>query len=183
VGYPIIQQGLRNATLDFAVGPLPPQPIGEDFIIEEMFQNHRCVVGRHNHPLSGARTLSELTAADWVITGAIGPRGEEFQEIFTRNGLVVPRSLIRCESLISLLAVLAGSDALAFLPRQWVESSLTTPILAKINIAETVPGPPTCLVRRNGLPLTPAAEALATAFRREVAYYTNGQLASSKYKA
>lgn len=169
--YPIIQRGLRDGSLDFAVGPLPPQPVGEDFVVEELFANHRCVVGRIDHPLGGARRLKDLGSADWVITGAIGPRGEEFREIFIRYGLPVPSTAIRCESLIALLALLSGTDSLTFLPRQWVESPLMKPLLSRIDIAETVPGPSTCLVRRDGLPLTPVADALANAFRREAAYY------------
>jgi len=41
----------------------------------------------------------------------------------------------------------------------------------RLQVNEPVAGPPTCLIRRPGLPLTPAAESLATAFWREAGFY------------
>lgn len=171
--YPIMLPALRDGSVDFCVGPFPSPPKADEFVIEELFKNYRCVVGRVDHPLRRAKTLAGLVDAHWIVTGAVGPRGQEFEEIFGSHGLPVPKAKTRCESLIALLALLAGSDSLAFLPHQWASAPITRTLLANIKIAESIPGTPTCLVRRSGLPLTPAADALATVFRREAAYYTN----------
>lgn len=172
--YPVIVSGLRDGSLDFAIGPLTAPPLADEFNVEELFQNYRCVVGKHNHPLLRARSLAALVDAHWVVTGAVGPRGQEFEEIFRSHGLRVPKNPTRCEALIALLPLLAGSDALAFLPYQWADSDVTSPVLSEIEIREVIPGPSTCLIRRNGLPLTPAADALQTIFRREATYYLKG---------
>lgn len=169
--YPVIVGGLREGTLDFAIGPMPAPPIPDEFMVEELFRNRRCVVGRRNHPLQKVKTLAALVDASWVVTGAVGPRGAEFEEIFASHGLPAPTCRMRCESLIALLAFLADSDALAFLPLQWVDSAVTSRVLSRIRISEEIPGPATCLIRRRGLPLTPAAEAMAEAFLREATYY------------
>ncbi|WP_053187554.1 LysR substrate-binding domain-containing protein [Pseudomonas thivervalensis] len=170
--FPIIQRGIRDGTLDFAVGPMPASFAPDEFVVEQLFANTRCVVARRNHPLRSAQSLRELLDAKWIVTGAVGPRDAEFSEIFMQYGLRVPAISVRCESLIALLCLLASSDALAFLPTQWVESPLTQQILMQLQVNEPVEGPSTCIIRRPGMPLTPAAEALAMAFRREAEFYS-----------
>jgi DNA-binding transcriptional LysR family regulator len=98
-------------------------------------------------------------------------RASECEDIFTAHGLPVPRAKIQCESMLALLALIAKSDLLAFLPPQWLESPLTRNALREIRVKEQIDGPGTCVISRSGLPLTPAAEALATAFERETSYY------------
>ena len=166
-------RGLRDGSLDFAIGPEPAAHLPEEMLVERLFTNTRSIIGRSGHPLKRATTLSKLLDASWVITGVVGPRDHEFSEIFTEYKLPVPTPLIRCESLIALLAILAGSDAIAFLPRQWAQSHITKRLLTEFPVRETIAGPATALIRRHAMPLTPAAEALADAFRREAIYYLN----------
>lgn len=171
--YPIMLPALRDGSVDFCVGPFSSQPQAGEFVIEELFTNHRCVAGRVDHPLGHATTLAELADAPWIVTGVMGPQGKEFDEIFLSQNLPAPRTRTRCESMIALLSLLACSDALTFVPYQWTSAPVTRALLAEIKLTETIPGPSTCLIRRSGLPLTPAADALATIFRREATYYRN----------
>ena len=161
----LMLHGLSERSLDFAVGPLTSPQVPEDLTVEPLFENTRCVIGRRGHPLAEATSLKSLVEASWLMTSAIGPQDDEFREIFHQNGLVAPESLIRCESLIALLGLLAGTDFLAFVPRQWAMARITEPVLAAIPIRETILSPTTCLIKPRGLPLTPAAEALADAIR------------------
>jgi LysR family transcriptional regulator, regulator of abg operon len=173
--YSNMLRGLRDGTLDFAIGPQPAANLADDILIEPLFANTRRVIGRLGHPLAKARSLGDLIGLHWVITGVVGPQDHEFYEIFRSYGIEPPEALIRCESLIALLSILAGSDAVAFLPRQWAESKLTEGLLQEIGVVEDIAGPKTCLIRRAAMPLTPAAEALADALRREVTYYVKKQ--------
>lgn len=171
--YAVMLRGLRERSLDFAVGPVPGMQISDDLIIEHLFDNDRCVIGRRDHPLLGAGNLAALAQAEWVTTSAVGPQDDEFRDIFAQHGLDAPISLTRCESLLALIALLAGTDALAFLPRQWADSNVTRPILSEIPIIEKIAGPTTCLMRPSGMPLTPAAQALADAIRASAANIEN----------
>lgn len=168
--YALMLRGLRERSLDFAVGPVPTAGIADDLVIEPLFDNTRCVIGRRDHPLRAAAGLKDLGGAEWLTTSAVGPQDDEFQEIFAQYGLEAPKSLIRCESLIALIALLAGTDALAFLPRQWAESPITSPLVAEIPVADRIHGPTTCLMRPSGMPLTPAAEAMADAIRTSASF-------------
>jgi DNA-binding transcriptional LysR family regulator len=129
------------------------------------------VVARVKHPLASARSLRQLGDAEWAVTLATGVKTFECEDIFKAHGLKPPRARVQCESMLALLALIAQSDLLAFLPPQWVESPLTRNVLREIRVREVIDGPPTCVIRRTGLPLTPAAEALSSAFERETAWY------------
>lgn len=169
--YATLLPELRNGSLDFVVGPRPSEPLGSDFRLDLLFENRRTVVCRQRHPLASARSLADLVDAQWAVTLATGVRTFECADIFTAHGLKVPIARVQCESMLALLALLSSSDLLAFLPPQWLESPLTRNVLREIRVKEVIGGPGTCVIRRSGLPLTPAAEALASAFERETAYY------------
>jgi LysR family transcriptional regulator of abg operon len=79
----------------------------------------------------------------------------------------VPRADFQCDSLIALLSLVANSDLLVFLPGQWLGSAIIENVIEEIPVRERFESPAICLVRRLGLPLTPAAEALAEAIRIE----------------
>ena len=116
-----LEQRLRDGTLDFYVGPLPERPIGEAYRVVLLFRNEPLIVGRRNHPRKAAKSLKELVDEEWIVTGVRERPESEFAEVFTAHGLRPPDATIRADSLIGVAALLAGTDALAVLPRQWVD--------------------------------------------------------------
>lgn len=167
---PVMLPGLRDGSLDFALTPLPLKSPGSEFSVVPVLSGSRTVVGRRGHPLAEATSLAQLLDAEWVLTGATGSRTEEFEQPFKEHGLPVPRAFVTCESLIALVSLLSSSDLLAILPNQWVRLPLTSKSLIEIPIKEEIRAPTISLVRRAGVPLTPAAEAFADALLREAEY-------------
>ncbi|MES2414004.1 MAG: LysR substrate-binding domain-containing protein [Pseudomonadota bacterium] len=163
--------GLRDGSLDFSMVPEPIKPLGAEFSVERVFESTRSVVGRRGHPLAKAKSLGDLATATWLLTGAAGPKRMELDSAFTSNGFAPPAANVQCESLIGLLSLLASTDLLALLPHQWVETPITAGVLAEIVVREKVSAPAICLIKREGLPLTPAAEAMADSLRTEAASY------------
>ena len=51
-------------------------------------------------------------------------------------------------------------------PMQWMQSPLLRESVRPIRVREVLPAPPICLVRRGGMPLTPAAEYFCDMMRR-----------------
>ncbi len=151
--------------------PEPIKPLGAEFAVERVFESTRSVVGRRGHPLARATSLGQLAGATWLLTGAAGPKRIELDNAFTAHGFAPPVANVQCESLIGLLALLASTDLLALLPHQWVETPITAGVLAEIKVREEVSAPTICIIRREGLPLTPAAEAMADSLRAEAASY------------
>jgi DNA-binding transcriptional LysR family regulator len=163
--YPAIESRLLDGQLDFYVGPLPER-LPRSLRSELYFKNDRVVVARKRHPLLGAKSLKELTQAHWVLTGLRERVEQEFEELFSAYKLPAPRSQVRVESTLAMISILASTDMLALLPRQWTDSPMFESMLAPIRVKEKLLAPDIVLIARTGVPLTPVAEQFATLLQR-----------------
>ena len=164
--FPALEPQLKNGSLDFYVGPRPLGELDNAYTLQPLFRNKRVVVCRQGHPLAQSRSLGELIGAEWIMTGLSQPVEIEFEAQFAAHGLPVPKSVTQTLTTLPVVALLTSTDALAFLPQQWISSKLFKGCLQEIAVTETLDGPDIVLVRRNALPLTPLAEHLATLFER-----------------
>ena len=167
--YPMLETGLKDGSIDFYVGPPPSHALPPELIEEKLFDNTRMIIGRRNHPLDGARSLGELTQAEWATTSVTHKGEDELGELFAHHGLPPPRLVMRSQSALTLIVSLAHTDLLAMVPVQFAGFELTANMLSAIPIAETLAAPPIVYVRRAGLPLTPAAEFFVDLIRRRLA--------------
>lgn len=163
---PTLEGNLLNGSMDFYIGPVPDEEVATDLHAEKLFDNERLVIARPGHSLANAKTLAELAEADWLTTSITHEVVEELRETFALHRLPPPRLRGQCQSALSILTVLSGTDMLCMAPRQWVESPLTQDLLIPIRVKEIFPAPPIMLVHRKGLGLTPAAEYFAALVRR-----------------
>lgn len=168
--FPITLPELKQGRLDFAVGPEPDEKLDDEFVVETLFENARVPVCRKDHPLLAARSLGELTDAHWLVTSTAHQPLQAFQRIFTDRGLPAPKDVTLCEASLGLVEILIHSDSICWLPPQWTEAALLSGWLTRIPVEE-IAGPNICIVRRRNLPLTPAADHLATLMRRACIYY------------
>jgi len=157
---------LRSGELDFVVGPVPPDGFGEDIVVEKVFTSTRVVTCRRGHPMVGARHLADLQDQDWISTSVSGPLKSEFDAIFASRGLSRPRSVVHCENTFAALELLINSDMVALLPKAFAETAFLRDLLCFIPIEEPFDGPDLYVIRRAGLPLTPAADHLLMQIRR-----------------
>jgi DNA-binding transcriptional LysR family regulator len=164
--FPLIEPGLKDGTVDCYVGPQPGAPLAPELVREVLFTNTRGVMCRAGHPLAAARSLRELAGAEWLATSITHRADEELEEIFRRHGLGAPRITMQGQSALSIMVQLLWSDALAFVPVQWTDFPLVAPHLVQIPIREKLEAPAIVLVKRAGLPLTPAAEFFCDLMRR-----------------
>jgi len=164
--YPAIEPGLRNGTIDFYMGAASQAAPAAGLIAETLFENTRIVVARKGHPLAAARSLKELSKADWATPSLDVIAAEDLNEVFSRFKLGLPQIRLQANSAMSLLVALAHSDLLTMLPRQWAEFAMTQQALQVIPIRERLAAPPIVFLRRADLPLTPAAEHLSDLLKR-----------------
>lgn len=167
--YDATLQELREGLLDLAVMPQPAGPADRRLAVEPILRDVAVVIARRQHPLRHAASLEDLLDAPWLVTRMRGDKAEEFENIFRRQKLRAPQTLLLCESVVGSLSLLAGADLLAYMPSRWLGSSVTRPLLERIPVGRPVEMVPICIVHRADLPLTPAAEALADAVRTEAA--------------
>lgn len=166
--YPTMEAGLSDGSVDFYVGPQPERPPPSELIQEKLFDNVRIILGRRGHPLTSARSLQDLTAAEWATTSVTFNAEEEMGALFKQYSLPPPRLALRSQSAVTLMVSLANSDLLAMVPIQWTELVAVNGALAAIPVKEILPAPAIVTVRRAGLPLTPAAEFMLDLLRRNV---------------
>ena len=131
-----------------------------------MFSNTRVILGRKGHPLAHATSLRELIDAQWLSTSVFIKSDEEIAPLFAEHHLQPPRMVVQAHSALTMLVAIAYSDILGMLPVQWTEFALTRDALQRIHVIEVLPAPPICIVRRTGLPLTPAGEYFCDMMRR-----------------
>lgn len=165
--YPTIESDLKDSRIDCYIGPAPAD-VAPELMREKLFDNTRLIVGRKGHPLAQARSLRELVDAEWITTSITHKAEEELGPLFAQHGLPAPRLAMRARSALTYLVALAYSDLLMMLPVQWTQSPLLRDAVQPIRVREVLPAPPVCLVRRGGMPLTPAAEYFCDMIRRAV---------------
>jgi LysR family transcriptional regulator, regulator of abg operon len=166
--YPTVESDLRNGSIDFYVGPTPDAALPAELQQEKLFDNTRTVLCRRNHPLVKARSLRELAAAEWATTSITSLAEDELRSLFASHGLASPKLILRSQSALTLIVMLAHTDLLAMVPRQWKDFAPTADILAAIKVKEQLPAPAIVLIRRRDIPLTPAAAYLAALLSRSV---------------
>lgn len=165
--FPTIEMDLKNGQLDCYVGPVPNQ-IPPELHAEKLFDNTRVIVGRKGHPLAKAQSIKDLANAEWITTSITHKAEEEIAPLFALHGLASPKLAMRAHSALSYLTAVYYSDLLMMVPVQWIQSPLLRQAVDPIRVKEVLPALPISLVRRHGLPLTPAAEYFCDMIRRAV---------------
>ena len=163
--FPAAEPSLKDGTIDCYIGPTPDR-LPLELQREKLFDNSRVILGRKGHPLGHARSLRELVNAEWITTSITHRAEEELGPLFAQNGLPAPRLAMRAQSSLTFLVSMAYSDLLMMVPVQWVQFPLWRDVLQQIDVKEVLPAPPICIVRRTGMPLTPAADYFCDMMRR-----------------
>lgn len=164
--YPKILPLIREREIDFAIGPLPQQLLGPEFLAEQLFFSEARIGCRKSHPLANATSLVELQDAQWAITGPERGPGSLFESVFRQMGASPPPAILRFESVTSLLATALAEDLLFVMPIKIIEHPFYASSMCAIPVRERIAPVPIHLLRSSQSPLPPSAEALATAIRR-----------------
>ena len=165
--FPKIEGDLKTGQLDCYFGPVP-STMPPELYSEKLFDNTRLIIGRKGHPLAKARSIKALSKAEWITTSITHNAAEEIGPLFAQHGLPPPKLVMQAHSSLTFLTAVFYSDLLMMSPIQWIQSPLLRVSVAPIRVKELLPAPPICLVRRGGLPLTPAAEYFCDMIRRAV---------------
>lgn len=166
---PAIEAPLKDGAIDVYIGPMLGE-VPSGLRSEKLFDNTRIILGRRGHPKAKARSLSELVNEEWITTSITAKADEELGPLFRQHGLPPPKLVMHAGSSLTFLVSMAYSDLLMMLPVQWVQFPLWRDVLQQIRVREPLIAPPICIVQREGLPLTPAAEYFCDLVRRAVGH-------------
>ncbi|WP_198298398.1 LysR substrate-binding domain-containing protein [Bordetella genomosp. 8] len=170
---------LHQGSLDMAIVAVPDMH-ESTLDVEHLFYNDLVVACRRGHPLSRARSLSDLVDCVWVLTGPPGRGpGSAILEAFRQRDLPRPTRLVQCDMTWTLNTLLVHSDMLCALPRIMIEQPGLSGSLQALKLVDTLPSYSISLVRRSNTPLLPIADHMATLIRRHAHYFAVSQPAAS----
>lgn len=156
---------LRDGSLDFVFGSRPQGPLDSHFKFQPLFTNQIVVGARRGHPLRKARSLRELVGSQWVIYMPSGWTGAMIPDIFLKHGLQPPRSVVRSDSFVAFLTVLAGTDMVAPLTRMLFEQPLARSFFEAFDLQEPLPEFSIGLFQRADSSLTPVVADMVAAVK------------------
>ncbi|MBX9773107.1 MAG: LysR family transcriptional regulator [Xanthobacteraceae bacterium] len=126
---------VRDGTFDFAIGPMPVEPIAADVAAAGLFRIEMAIVVRRGHPQAKARSVTALADYAWMTAGLSSER-VIVDEMFRIANLRPPRWRIRCESISALIAVAARTDMIATIPKPLIELGIAGGLLEIVRLRE-----------------------------------------------
>ena len=166
--FPGALKPLREGRTDLIIGPAPPADMAREVTVEHLIETPINVVTAAGSPLTRARSLRELTRAQWIMIGAPTGPGDIFRQPFLDHGLEPPVALTTSESYFGALSLVESLGAVCTFPALLTGDIRKTLQIAPIEIVEKIAPLKIALMTRAGHPLTPAADALAMCIRRRV---------------
>lgn len=167
--FPGALKPLREGRTDILIGPTPPVGMVREISTEPLVETPIQVVTSVDSPYLKARSLGELTKAQWIMIGAPGGPGDIFRQPFIENGFTPPHATTTSESYFGALALVEHLGAVCTFPALLLEDMQKSARIAPIPIREKIAPLNISLMTRAGHPLTPAADALAMCIRRRAA--------------
>jgi len=132
----VAQPLLRDGSMDFALGQLPPGPAGAEFASEALFDYQTAVLMRQGHPRQGGRSIHELLDLDWALNYAPDGHDALMQEVFWRHGARLDEArIVRAHSLAMLELMLERAEMCTWGP---AILSLAPPFLGRLQIAPLI---------------------------------------------
>ncbi|NUZ07357.1 LysR family transcriptional regulator [Piscinibacter koreensis] len=156
---------LREAKIDFAVGPLPTDQSLSDLHTEQLCSSDFGIFVRSDHPAADARDLAALLPYGWLYSVRQG--GEPaIVSIMRERGLPEPTLIAHCDSSSALVDMLLQNDYVALNTLAALEPLRQRGLLKVLAIEVGLPPVVQYLMTPMMRPLTASAAALASEFRR-----------------
>lgn len=160
------QPGLRDGSLDIAIGMPPPRDLGKHFFVRDLFSCGVTVIARRGHPLAQATSLADLAAQDWLMTVHHEADEHTLLSRLRQIGIDPPPERLHCaRSSLVAFGMLDASDMLAVCPWPLVEAPLLRDRVQALPIREPLPEMTTSLVVRRGDALDDTAQRFIECFK------------------
>lgn len=137
---------LMDGRLDVIFANFPPVAVPAEFTVEALSTVTSSIVAGSRHPVLKRRPLkkSDLVDQNWVV--ADQPHAQDFHEqFFTSDGLPVPRTIVRTNSLPLMMSLLLQNEFLMALPEQMLAREL------EAGTVKRLPVPDAAIERKAGI--------------------------------
>lgn len=139
-------EGLREGQLDLVLTSHPPSRTVEGFEWHPLYAQPTTLAVRKGHPLSKARSLSELLDQEWLLPDDL--ETSLAGRMFDEYGIKPPERIMVCASVVLYAELAASTDAVTYWSRRVFDLPVVSGNLDMLSIAEHVPGTDISLVCR-----------------------------------
>lgn len=157
---------IREGTLDFAVALVSQYTDTTDLSMTRLYPSDPVVVCRRGHPKAGATSLAELSDCSWIATRSPNltddPQANRLSTLLESHGLPPPNIIATVEGLFESLHLVSETDCLSLESSIVARHHLFAHALTSIAVRERAVEQDVCLLQRAAIPVTPAAQELAT---------------------
>jgi DNA-binding transcriptional LysR family regulator len=162
------QRALRERTLDFVVGRLPPT-LEKDFEAETLFQEGLVVIAGARNPWLRRRNvqLANLIEEPWLLPPGDSEGGALIAQAFRASGLELPRNSVAADAVLYLQSLIIGEGFLACYPNSPIRLGTMGPGFRVLPVSLPIVPSPFGIIRLRNRTLSPVA-GLFIACAREV---------------
>lgn len=157
---------IREGTLDFAVALVSKHTDTADLSVAPLYRSDPVIVCRKGHPKARARSLAALVDCTWIATRSPNltddPQVNRLNHLFESHGLPPPKIVATVEGLYETLHLVGATDCLSLESSIVATQGAFAGALTTIDVRERAIEQTGCLLQRAAIPLTPAAQELAT---------------------
>lgn len=160
---------LQRGTLDFLLARLTGFHDCTELIYEELAPEPVVVVARAGHPLTGrgGLTLHDLVPAPWITPPPGSILRQRFDQLFHNAGLEPPGDIVDTSEIVLITSMLQMSDALNVMSEDVARRYQELGLLAILPLELDCRMDPFGIIRRRDSVMSPGAELLLQAIRRE----------------
>jgi LysR family transcriptional regulator of abg operon len=168
--FPVAIVALREGQTDIVIGPPPPADQCRSLIVEPLVNTDIVIVTSKSSPHAKARSIGDLSDADWLMIGSPGGPGDNIRAgLFRENGFRSPIARISSESYLAAFEIVQSLGLVCTFPGRFLrEQGHRYPDLVVIPVRETISPLEISLLTRADVPPTPAAREMAACIRRRV---------------
>jgi LysR family transcriptional regulator of abg operon len=165
--FPVAIVPLREGRTDILIGPRPPADQTHSLIVEPLVTTDIVIVTSKSSPYAKARSIGDLSDADWMMIGSPGGPGDIFEPVFRENGFRSPIARTASESYMAAFEIVRCLGVVCTFPgRVLREQAKRYPDLVVIPVCETIAPIEIALLTRADVPPTPAAREMTACIRR-----------------
>jgi len=88
--FPVAIVPLREGQTDIVIGPRPPADQCHSLIVEPLVTTDIVIVTSKSSPHAKARSIGDLSDADWMMIGSPGGPGDIFEPVFREKRFSLP---------------------------------------------------------------------------------------------
>lgn len=158
---------IRDGTLDLAVvGGGAEFAGGADLSVEALISVSKKVVVRRGHPYESAHSVRDLAGATWILPQEPSDINDPMFSFFSEAGLPLPSNIVECATLHATVTIVANSEMVSALPDLMLGQPHIGSRLVPLDLVEQLRPSQYWLVRRAGVPLSPAAVVMTDLLHR-----------------